>query len=229
MRVKIKLSGTNEILPLHNQHIVNGFFHKLIGIDNKFHNSQSDYVVSDLHGGKKIGKNEISFKNGGYIMVSAYNPEILSLLLMGMMKHQQFNKDIKINGFEYLPPETFYDGWNHFRTCSPILLKDKTKDIGFVILNDIDFIYKLTEQCKRKLTAINPKLDLSGFEISIKKHDAHMLKKVIVKNISNYANRCQLSIRCSKEVANILYNVGIGNSTGSGFGMVYKTESKHLY
>lgn len=226
MRLKIKLSGTNEKLPINNQHIVNGFFYKLLGENNKFHDNQSDYNVSSLRGGKFIGNKEISFNNGGYIMVSAYDQEVLNLLLIGMMNHQTFYKNIKINGFEYLPNEKYYNGWNHFKTLSPILLKKKGK---FKTLNDDDFIYELTQQTKRKLKNINAKLNLSELEISIKSHPAHKVKKILVKNVINKASQCQLSIKCSKEIANILYNVGVGNSTGSGFGMIYKTENKHLY
>lgn len=233
MRLKIKLSGTKETLPINNQHLVNGFFHKLLGNGNDYHDGPSDYSVSNLRGGKFIGNSgkfignsRISFEYGGYIMVSAYDINILNKLLIGMMKHTIFNGDIKVTGFEYLPEENFYNGWNHFRTLTPILLKNSGK---FKTINDIDFLYDLTNQTKRKLKSINPKLDLSNFEISIKSHKAHKVKKVLVKNVINKASQCQLSIKCNKNVAKILYNVGIGNSTGSGFGMIFKTESGKLY
>jgi len=226
MRIKIKLSGTLNKLPINNQHIVNGFFHKLIGENNKYHDSFSDYNVSSLRGGKFIGNNEISFKDGGYIMVSTHDMEIMQLLVIGMLKYKKFHKDINIDGFDYLPNEKYYDGWNYFKTLSPILLK---KNNTFSTINDKDFVENLKNQTIRKLKAINSKINLNAFDIIIKKHPAHKVKSVLIKNVINHATQCQLDIKCTKEVAQLLYDVGIGNSTGSGFGMIYKTENKELY
>ena len=226
-RLKIKLSGTNEILPINNQHLVNSFFHKLLGKENKYHNGQSNYVLSNLRGGEFIGEDKISFKNGGYVMISAHDINILNLVLLGLMKQINFYKDIRVIGFEYLPNEKFYDGINYFKTLSPILLKDKKRN--FITINDSDFAEKLTEQTKRKLTAINSDLNLSDFNIIVNNHPAHKVKTYFIKKVPNVCSQCQIDIKCNKEVADILYNVGVGNSTGSGFGMIYKTESSHLY
>lgn len=40
-----------------------------------------------------------------------------------------------------------------------------------------------------------------------------MIKKLHV----NYANQCQVSISCDKKIAELIYNIGLGQSTGSGF------------
>ena len=45
----------------------------------------------------------------------------------------------------------------------------------------------------------------------------------------NIANQCQVSINCKKELAELIYNIGLGQSTGSGFGTVYKTENHKMY
>ena len=226
MRLKIKLTPTDKLLPINNQHIVNGFIHKLLGKNNNYHDNYSDYVVGSLRGGKYIGDNKISFKNGGYIMVSAYDQDFLVGILTGILKHDQFHLDIMVNGFEYLPNEVFYDGWNHFKTLTPILLKNNGI---FKTLSDNDFIVNLINQTKRKLKKINPKLNIGDLDIRIRKHPNHKIKKILIKNVINKASQCQLSIQCNKEVADLIYHIGIGNSTGSGFGMLYKTESNHLY
>ena len=51
----------------------------------------------------------------------------------------------------------------------------------------------------------------------------------MVKNVINKANQCQISIYTNKKIAELLYNIGIGQSTGSGFGVIYKTENHKLY
>lgn len=226
MRLKIKLTKSEKLLPINNQSIVNGFIHKLIGKNNKYHNTYSNYCISSLRGGKFVGDNKISFKNGGYIVISTSDNELLNKILLGILEYKDFYLDIMVSGFEYLPDEDYFNGYNHFRTLTPILLKDKS---GFHTINDNDFVEHLTIQTKRKLSKYNPKLNLDDFKIEIKKHDRHKVKKVLIKNVINKASQCHLDIYCTKGVAKALFDIGIGNSTGSGFGMIYKTENKSLY
>ena len=68
-----------------------------------------------------------------------------------------------------------------------------------------------------------------NFDVKIPEHVNHKVSKVIVKNVLNLANTCHISIHTNKKVAEILYNIGIGQSTGCGFGTIYKTENKTLY
>ena len=51
----------------------------------------------------------------------------------------------------------------------------------------------------------------------------------MVKNVINHANQCHISIHTNKKVAELLYNIGLGQSTGSGFGTIYKTENHKTY
>ena len=66
-------------------------------------------------------------------------------------------------------------------------------------------------------------------KVSIPRHVHHKVKKVLVKNVINKANYCHVSIYTNKEVAKILYHIGLGQSTGSGFGTIYKTENHSIY
>lgn len=228
MRLKIKLSSSNYNIPINNQYIVNNFFHRLLGKNNKYHDTYSNYCVSNLIGGKLIDDNKthVSFNDGGYIVISSYDIELMSQILIGLAEHNKFYKDIKVNGFEYLPPEKFYNGWNYFRTLTPILLKIKGQ---FITIDDDNFVDELIAQTKRKLLKINSNLDLSKFNIIINKHPSHKIKKVLVRNVINKASQIHLNIFCDKKVADILYNVGVGNSTGSGFGMIYNVKNNNLY
>lgn len=234
MRIKIKLSGTKKPITINNQHIVNGFLHKLIGKNNKYHDGHSDYCLSSLRGGKLIGDGKISFIDGGYIIISTSDNELLSKIMIGLLEHKNFYSDINVCGFEYLPEEHYFNGWNHFRTLTPILLKHEN---AFYTINDDNFVEILTNKTKHKLSCYNPKLSLDDFKIKIKNHPAHKVDPVIIKkkidgknvHIRNDASQCHLSIYCSKNVAKALHDIGIGKSTGSGFGMIYKTENKDLY
>jgi CRISPR-associated endoribonuclease Cas6 len=224
-------------LPINNQHLVNGFFHKLLGENNPYHDTPSNYSLSSLRGGKLIENNEVNFENGGFILLSTTDQELLSKVLIGSFTNKNFYKDIEISGIEYLPAEKFYNGWNYFRTLTPILLE---KNEDFITLESENFVKELTEQTIRKLKAVNPNLSLTDFEIKILSHPAHKARNLFIKKKSNKdldhyvyvfnrASECHVNIFCNKETAELLYNLGLGKSTGCGFGMIFKTENKHLY
>lgn len=230
MRIKVLLSATHEELPINNQHIVNSFIHKALGKDNVYHNAKSNYSISSLWGGKLIhGTTNISFKNGGYIVISSLDKNFLDSIIIGLYK-TNFYKDIKVIGIEFID-EKLYSGWNHFATLSPFLIKQYSEKgkYSFLTMNDKDFEIKVKNYLIKKISKINPKLDLSDFDVKIENRKTNKIKKILVKNVINIANQCQLSIYCNKKVAELIYNNGVGQSTGSGFGVVYKTENHKLY
>lgn len=227
MRIKVKLTGTDKIVTMNNRHIVNSFFHRIIGDKNEYHDTVSDYCISDLRGScKRVSKREISFKDGGYVAMSFHNMEIAEKVMMGLAKNKNFYKDIEVCGIEYVPDENYNYKWNYFRTLTPILLKVKGKMKN---VNDVDFVEELNKSTKNKIKSINPDLNVDNFEIRVKKHENHKEKIIFVRDIMNFPTQCHLDIKCDKEVAKLLYNVGIGKSTGSGFGMIYKVENRGIY
>jgi CRISPR-associated endoribonuclease Cas6 len=230
MRIKLLLSATNNELPINNQHIVNSFIHRALGGNNKFHDSKNDYSISPLQGGKWIkNTRNISFKNGGYILITSLNKEFLDSIMLGLYT-TSFYGDIKVTGLEFID-ENFINGWNYFVTLSPFIIKkySSKKDYTFNTLYDDNFELLVKEYLINKLGKINSKLDLSDFNVVIPKHDNHKTVNTMVKNVKNIANSCHINIYTNKKVAELLYNIGIGQSTGCGFGTIYKTENKSLY
>lgn len=226
MRIKINYSKNTSDVSIYNQSLLNSYIHKCIGINNKYHNTKSDYNISHLYGGKlnKVN-NTLEFKNGGYFVVSSNDGELVNKVLVGILNNQELFSGMKFSGVDYVE-EQFYNGWNHFATLSPILIKQGG---GFLKLTSDDFEIKVQSYLINKLSKINSKLDLSDFKVKIPKHHTHKVKKVLVKNVINLANQCQISIHTNKKVAKLLYNIGVGQSTGSGFGTVYKTENRKQY
>jgi len=230
MRLKILLSSTNNELPINHQDLVNSFIHRTLGKDNEYHDIKSDYSVSSLQGGTWVrGTKNISFKNGGYITISSLDEKFINNILISLYA-TAFYDDIKVVGIEFVD-EQFYNGWNHFVTLSPFLIKkySSKKDYGFHTLDDENFEEEVKSYLINKITKINPKLDLSDFDVKIPQHGNHKSTKVIVKNVVNIANSCHINIHTNRKVAELLYNIGIGQSTGSGFGTIYKTENKSIY
>jgi len=230
MRVKILLSGTNNELPINHQHLVNSFIHRALGKDNQYHDAKNTYSISQLQGGNWIkGTKNISFKNGGYITISSLDEKFINNILISLYS-TPFHGDIKVIGIEFID-EKFYNGWNHFVTLSPFIIKkySSKKEYSFHTIDEEGFNVTLKNYLINKLTKINPDLDLTCFDVEIPKHVNHKTSKVIIKNVVNIGNSCHININTNKKVAELLYNIGIGQSTGCGFGTIYKTENKSIY
>lgn len=231
MRIKVNFTKNNISVPINNQHLLNSYIHKCLGKNNEYHDAKNDYSISALMGGKlNIDTQTLEFENGGYLVISSHNETFISKILMGIFTNPIFGFGMKFQGVDYLE-EKFYDGWNHFTTLSPFLIKEyeDKKKYTFLTLDNENFNPKVKDYLINKISKINPELNLEDFDVQINQHPKHKVKKVMVKNVLNKANQCQISIHTNKQVAELLYNIGIGQSTGSGFGTIYKTENHKVY
>lgn len=233
MRVIVRFSNpsASEKVPVQNQSYLNYYVHKCLGDNNKYHNKSSDYSVSELYGGKlNRDKKTLSFINGGYIVITSNNQEFINDLTGGIMLNKNLRWGMVFERFDFII-EKFYNGWNHFATLSPFIIKKTIgfKKYEFVKLTDDNFAEEVKNHMSNKLKAIYKGINLEGFDVNVVDHPAHKVKPVMVKNCNNYANQCQVSFFCSADVAEKIYNLGLGQSTGSGFGTIYKTENHKKY
>lgn len=223
MRIKITFEGGGKKLPSHNQHMVNGFIHSCLGDNNEYHDSKNTYAVSMLNGGKLYKHGIFSYDYKANIIVSG-DAIFLSKIVDGVMKLGNFN-GMKLLNIEFIQEELF-NGINHFATLSPILLKRDNK--RFATLNDDDYQNLLESQIKSKVRSILPDEDTSNIHVFVNKNGSKT-KLVKLRDVKNIGNVHHLSIECNKKVAELLYRVGIGQSTGAGFGTIYKTGNKSIY
>lgn len=232
MRIKINFSKNTTPVSIANQSQVNGYIHKCLGDNNEYHDSVNNYSISSLMGGRlNEDKKTLSFMNGAYIVVSSNDQNFLGRLVDGLMNNIDFICGMRFTHIQYVDTEYLCNGWNNFATLSPFIIKeyDNNGRYRFLTLADVDFQGRVKLYLMNKIKKINPKLNLNNFDLIIPNHPSHKVKKILVKNVINYANQCHISIRCDKDVAELLYNIGIGQSTGSGFGTIYKTENHNYY
>lgn len=231
MRVKIFLTGTNELLPIDNQHLLNSFFHKCLGNNNPYHDAVSDYCLSNLRGGKKVENQRIlNFEKGAFFFLTSTNLELINLFLKGLKENVEFGFGMKVKDILFLNEKnyTFKNGYNIFRTLTPILIKTSREE-KFLTIEDNDFSEKLTLYMKNKLSKIEPNVNLNNFKIIIKDHPSNKKKLVTVKNVKNFATQCDFIVYGNEKIYDLLYNYGVGKSTGSGFGTIYNVKNKENY
>lgn len=239
MRVKINFTKNSKPVPIQNYSLLNSYVHTCLGKNNKYHDSKDKkgfYNISNMQGGQRIeGTTLLDFKDGAYFCVSAFQDDIkiIDLLIAGINENPEFGFGMKFTEIEFVY-EKFIDGVNEFLTLSPILLKEPrpigSKDpVKFWLYTDKEFAEKLKERTIKKLLIIDPDLNLKDFDIQIPSRESNKVKSILVKNVINKASQCPINIRCNKKVAEILYTVGIGQSTNSGFGCVCKAENHKKY
>jgi CRISPR-associated endoribonuclease Cas6 len=232
MRIKLNLkTSKNTLIPINNQHVVNSYIHRCLGKNNIYHDKKSDYCISNIRGGKlNDDKTSLVFNDGAYIIITSDNNDFIISLLNGINDNPEFGYGMLINGFDFINEE-IHDNINIFRTLTPILLKEKINNntYKFITIKDECFESYLKNYLINKLTKIDKNINLNNFDVIIKKHYTNKTKLIMVKNVKNIGSYCDVIIKSNKKVAEMIYNYGIGQSTGSGFGTIYKSKNHKLY
>jgi len=218
MRLYVKISENKEIIPFNYQHLLTGVVHKWIGEKNSEHGKPSLYCFSWL-------QNTVSFKNGinikpnSYFFISTYEPDLLKKIMRGILaKPEMFCGseaiDIQIKN---APVFSFQE---RFILNSPILIRKRDGDnIKHITYLDKDFDSLLTENLKSKLAMVNiPNKDVS---IELDKNYSNPQTKLInYKGIMNKTTLAPVIIKGTPEQVKFAWQVGLGNSTGIGFGSI---------
>lgn len=236
MRIKINFTKNTQLIPFDKIHTLSvSYFHKCIG-NNNIHDKPSDYNLSPLMGGKLVD-GMLNFDNGGFIILSSIDAEIICKMMIGVNKNKELGYGMTFEGIEdrnisYHIGRDDKPTWHNLGTLSPILLSksiDNKKRKFFTLNNKEEYINNLTIRTINKLKKINSDLDLSDFKIEIPDNNSHKVKKIMIHNVNNFANQHHLNIFCKSDVAELLCNIGLGQSTGCGFGTLYMLNDKDFY
>ena len=221
MRIHLKLSPATEPVPFNHLPALVGVLHKWLGW-NKVHDSLSLYSFSWLQAGR-AEKDGLIFPNGANWFISAHDAAFIAKIKQGVNEDSEIRWGIRvINTHTELSPD--FSGRNEVRflLASPVFIK---RSLG--IKNDKQYLYTdpesnalLTESLQRKFAAagLNPDGVSVRFDTAYAKAKVQMQEYRGVKNKCSY---CPVFVKESPEQLAFAWNVGIGNSTGSGFGSVH--------
>lgn len=215
MIIKINFTQPEQIVPVANQKELNSYIHKCVGKNNKFHDAFSNYCVSSLQGGKlNIEDNTLVFNEIPHIFVTTNNEKFTESFLNGVMqdKHTLFGMHYK--NIEMLNFNINRD-YDLIYMASPILLKRNNIKISY---KDSNYIEALRDNCIAKLKYEG--IEDETFDIELHNVEKSKVKKIMVGDVFNIATIASFIVRGKRETREKLYNLGLGNSTGSGFGMV---------
>lgn len=216
MRFNIYFTKPNVNIPINNQKELNSFIHRCLGKDNKLHDAFSDYSISSLQGGKNDNQ-ILHFENEPYITISSLNFDFIGKMMYGAQFNNEKLFDMSVSRIEPLGEYNVNPYFDKIITISPILLKDIDKRKKLTIKDD-NWLNRLNEQSKAKLKHLG--IEDETFNIKVRNPEKAKTKNIHVGEVFNPCSMVSLEVYGKKETRIALYNLGLGNSTGSGFGSI---------
>lgn len=215
MRILLSITRNQTIVPYDNIPALVGSLHKWLGL-NEWHNQLSLYSFSWLKGGES-GNNGLYFPRGAEWFISAHESTFIKKLIQGIQDDPIINYGLRVKAITIQEPPQFNE--NHsFTLASPVLIKRKEGEmVKHYLYSDkqADKLITETLMTKLKKAGLNP----DGVQVSFKRDYPYSKTKLVNYNgIGNKASICPITIKGTPEQIAFAWNVGIGNSTGIGFG-----------
>jgi CRISPR-associated endoribonuclease Cas6 len=217
MRLHIRIKPGKQIVPFNHQHLLTGVVHKWLGW-NQEHGDLSLYSFSRLDGGRKA-KDGLLFEDESSFFFSAWDETLAKKLIGGIQKDPEMFSGML--AFEIImQPTPDLSDKELFHPASPIFIKRQTENnTEHIIFNDPRANECLKETLESKMQKAGLKDETLDVRFDLSYHRAGT-KLVTYKNIKNRANWCPVIIHGKPETKAFAWEVGLGNSTGVGFGGV---------
>ena len=216
MRLYLKLTRGKKTLPFNYQSYLTGALHKWIGSENELHEGVSLYSFSWLQNVKPDGTG-INVTNDSYFFISAYDGALIKRIVSGIIHDPSLCFDIAVTDVEIAEEPTFSHRQS-FLVASPVFIKRRFENrIKHVLYSDPESKNYLTETLQKKLlmAGLNPNNVTVEFD---RNASSPRVKLIRYKEVDNRASLCPVVIEGTPEQIAFAWNVGVGNSTGIGFG-----------
>jgi CRISPR-associated endoribonuclease Cas6 len=219
MRIHIRTTPNKALIPFNYQHKLVGVLHKWLGI-NELHGKPALHSFSWLLNAE-VGKSGLDYPNGAELFISFHDDAHLrqvvkSIMSDGGMCYGMEVTEVMIEENPDLTDKT------RFRCASPVFIR------RFDDERDIHYTFENSECGKFMEETLLHKMELAGFEKdgSLKINFDHSATKAKIKiidykGIKNKVNLCPVIMEGKPETKVFAWNVGLGNSTGIGFGAIY--------
>lgn len=215
MRLYFNLSPNTEPVPFDYQHFLIGTFHKWLG-QNELHDGISLYSLSWLSGGDRKGKGLV-FPNGAKWFISCHDTALVKKVLKSALEYPEVCRGMRASDVIIADTPRF-DHQQRFIVSTPVLIrKFDGKGLKHLTYQDFESDALLTQTMKTKLRAA----DIGSGNVQVRfdrTYSKAKTKLVNIKGIQNKASQCPVIVEGSPEIVSFAWDVGVGHSTGSGFG-----------
>lgn len=219
MRIYLKTSHNKVPVPFNYQQKLVGVIHKWIG-NNQIHDDISLYSFSWLNGGRKVG-NALDFSNGATMFISFHDDDIIKTIIGSILDDPDMFcgmtvEDVTIANHPNLSEQ------DRYYCASPIFIKRTLANgnIKQYVFNDAESNHLLKETLETKMEAAGMEKDET---LDIQFDNTYMNKRLKLINyhgINNKASLCPVIIKAKEETKRFIWDVGLGNCTGIGFGSI---------
>lgn len=206
-----------RLVPFDYQQKLVGRLHGWLG-ENAEHDNISLYSVSWLGRGE-VRSGALSFPQGTSFHVSAANDGLLADLIEGLQTDTEINWGMRVKSI--MPQrEPVFGETARFMMQSPVLVKRKVAD------GTQQFFYHTDKEADGYMTeTMHAKMAHAGVEgrISLRfdrDYDKARVKMATYRGIKNKGSLCPVIAEGDPHCLAFAWNVGIGNSTGIGFGAI---------
>lgn len=227
MRAYISLTPNTEPVPFDYQSKLAGTFHKWLG-PNQEHGGLSLYSLSWLKGSKK--RNDmLTFPDGAEWFISSPDRALIKRVVDGIFNDADVCYGMKVQGITLRETPDF-GSEQRFVLNSPVLVKrleEGQKNETHYTWKQPEANHYMTQTLRCKLEkggladkTIEAQFDLSypGAKTKMVKYRKGTDKDGNIHFISNRANMCPVILKGDPEAIGFAWDVGLGNSTGIGFG-----------
>lgn len=217
MRLILKTTKNKELIPFNYQSKLVSCVHKWLGRDNVEHGKVSLYSFSWLMGtiANRVGLN---LQIEGKWFISAYDDELLKDLIQGIQKDPYMFCGIEVKEVTIQQTPEFPNTVK-FSVANPVFIKRNLEDrkTKFYYSSDAEADEYLTQSLRHKLELAE--LDFEGATVAFDKdYPNPKIKGYEYNNIFNKGTICPVVVSGTPEQVAFAWNVGVGNSTGIGFG-----------
>lgn len=216
MRIYLYLTPNQEIVPFNYQQSLVGAFHKWLG-ENELHDDISLYSLSWLGPGNKT-REGLNYPNGTVFYISSPLQDLHKKAVTGIFQDQVIRWGMRVAEVRMRPTPQFGHK-ERFWVQSPILIKRRIEDRQQYFFPEHDDANTyLTETLQHKLQKANLTTDVSiRFDPN---YTEYKIKKARYKGIDIKGTLCPVLVEGDPRAVAFAWEVGIGNSTGIGFGAV---------
>jgi len=221
MRINLTTSPNETLIPFDYQKNLVGTLHKWMGY-NDYHDLISLYSFSWLHNAisRRTG---LDFPNGSKWFISFNDDFILKDILSSILKDPKMFCGMSV--IDVMIEETpDLSSRELFYLASPIFIKQYDAEIGktkHYTFNDSKSGELMGNTLKHKMEAAGLPIDESLEIYFDNSYVNRKIKYIDYRGVRNKASMCPVFIKGKPETKAFAWNVGIGNSTGIGFGAIY--------
>ena len=219
MRITFYLSPNyHRLIPFNYQQKLVGRLHNWLG-ENAHHDVVSLYSLSWLGFNGKVRSGGLHYPNGTHFHISAAQDNLLADIIEGLQQDTELNWGMRVTSI--MPQRTPDFGTStRFIMQSPVLVKRKVAD------GTTQFYYHHDAVADQYMTeTMHAKMKHAGIEGALTLRFDHdfakpKIKMATYRGIKNKASLCPVIAEGDPHCIAFAWNVGIGNSTGIGFGAI---------